>query len=75
MNILKQICKDPRKAKNLLKEKEKLLNQDTNLFGKKFQSYMIDTEKAKKHNLQCFQTKTKQFRIIALLVGPSSFKP
>jgi len=61
MNILKQICKDPRKAKNLLKKKEKLLNQeDANLFEKKFRSYMINTGKAKKHNLQCFQTKTKQ---------------
>ena len=58
MNILKQICKDPRKAKSLLKEKEKLLNQeDADLFGKKFRSYLVDTEKAKNTTFSVFKQK------------------
>ena len=43
MDVLKQVVKDPRKAKNLLKEKKDLLNQeDEELFGKKFQSYILE---------------------------------
>ena len=49
LNILKILLKDPRKAKTLLKEKTILLQEDEgHLFGKKFRSHIIETERSKK---------------------------
>ena len=58
MDVLKQVVKDPRKAKNLLKEKKDLLNQeDEELFGKKIQSYIVETEKSRKRALDVLKEK------------------
>ena len=58
MDILKQVVKDPIKAKNLLKEKKDFLHQeDEELFGKKFQSYIVETEKSRKGALDVLKEK------------------
>ena len=49
------IAKCPRKAKAMLKENENILRQsETHLFGKKFQSFMIEIEKSRKKSLEAF---------------------
>ena len=56
LNILKTLLKDPRKAKTLLKEKTALLQEDEgHLFGKKFRSHIIETERSKKKSLEVFK--------------------
>ena len=58
MDILKQVVKDPIKAKNLLKEKKDFLHQeDEELFGKKFQSCIVETEKSRKRALDVLKEK------------------
>ena len=55
LQILKTLTKDPKKAKNILKEKADLLQKgDQNLFGKKFRSYINETERSKKRKLEIF---------------------
>ena len=52
---LKTLIKDPKKAKNILKEKAYLLQKnDQNLFGKKFRSHVVKTERFKKRNVGGF---------------------
>ena len=56
LNILKLITKDPRKAKAILKENENILKEnETHLFGKKFRSQIIETEKSRKKSLEVFK--------------------
>ena len=56
LNILKMITKDLRKAKAVLKENENILKEsETHLFGKKFQSHMIEIEKSRKKSLEAFK--------------------
>ena len=55
LQILKTLTKDPKKAKNILKEKADLLKKgDQNLFGKKFRSHVVETERSKKRTLEVF---------------------
>ena len=55
LQILKTLMKDPKKAKNILKEKADLLQKgDQNLFGKKFRSHIVETECSKKRTLEVF---------------------
>ena len=55
LQILKTLIKDPKKAKNILKEKADLLQKgDQNLFGKKFRSHIVETECSKKRTLEVF---------------------
>ena len=54
LNILKMIPKDPRKAKAMLKEDEKILKEsETHLFGIKI--HMIEIEKSRKKQLEIFK--------------------
>ena len=56
LNILKQILKDPRKAKSLLKEQSEVLQEsDGHLFGKKFRTFILDSERLKKQSLEVFK--------------------
>ena len=56
LNILKLITKDIRKAKAILKENENILKEnETHLFGKKFRSQMIETEKSREKSLEVFK--------------------
>ena len=55
LQILKTLIKDPKKAKNILKEKAELLQKGhQNLFGKKFRSHVVETERSKKRTLEGF---------------------
>ena len=55
--ILKPLSKDPHKAKNILKEKNDLLQKsDQNLFGKKFRSHVAETERSRKQTLEVFSS-------------------
>ena len=55
LQMLKTLIKDPKKAKNILKEKADLLQKgDQNLFGKKFRSHVVETERSKKRTLEVF---------------------
>ena len=55
LQILKTLIKDPKKAKNILKEKADLLQKgNQNLFGKKFRSHVVETERSKKGTLEVF---------------------
>ena len=55
LQILKTLIKDPKKAKNILKEKADLLQKgNQNLFGKKFRSHIVETECSKKRTLEVF---------------------
>ena len=50
------ITKNLRKAKAMLKESENILKEsETHLFGKKFRSHMIETEKSRKKSLEAFK--------------------
>ena len=50
------MLKGSRKAKTLLKEKTALLPEDEgHLFGKKFRSHIIETERSKKKSLEVFK--------------------
>ena len=52
---LKTLIKDPKKAKNILKEKTDLLQKgNQNLFGKKFKSHVVEAERSKKRTLEVF---------------------
>ena len=54
LNILKMITKDPRIAKAMLKEDEKILKEsETHLFGTKI--HMIEIEKSRKKTLDIFK--------------------
>ena len=53
LQILKTLIKNPKKAKHILKEKTDLLQKgDQNLFGKKFRSHVVETERSKKRTLE-----------------------
>ena len=55
LQILKTLIKDPKKAKNILKEKADLLQKgNQNLFGKKFKSHVVEIERSKKRTLEVF---------------------
>ena len=55
LQILKTLIKDPKKAKNILKEKADLRQRgDQNLFGKKFRSHFVETERSTKRTLEVF---------------------
>ena len=55
LQILKTLIKDSKIANNILKEKADLLQKgDQNLFGKKFRLHVVETECAKKKNLEIF---------------------
>ena len=50
------IMKDPRKPKAMLKENENILRKsETHLFGKKFQSHLIEIEKSWKKLSEAFK--------------------
>ena len=60
MQILKTLIKDTQKAKNILKEKADLLQKgDQNLFGKKFRSHVVETERSKKRTLEVFSGESR----------------
>ena len=64
-NILQKLMKDSRKVKTLLREKSTLLQKhDENLFGKKFRSHIVETEKSRKRTLEVFDARPtkKPFR-------------
>ena len=55
LQILKTLIKDPKKAKNILKEKADLLQKENqNLFDKKFRSHVVETERSKKRIMEVF---------------------
>ena len=55
LQILKTLIKDPKKAKNILKEKSDLLQKGgQNLFGKMFRSHVVETQRSKKRTLEVF---------------------
>ena len=55
LQILKTLIKDPKKAKNILNEKADLLQKgNQHLFGKKFRSHVVETERSKKRTLEIF---------------------
>ena len=59
LRILETLIKDPKKAKNILKEKADLLEKsDQNLFGKKFRSHVVETERSIKRKLKVFLVET-----------------
>ena len=59
--------KDPRKAKTLLKEKTALLQEDEgHLFGKKFRSHIIETERSKKKSLEVFKGNNEKNTLLYL---------
>ena len=69
LQILKSLIKDPKKAKNILKQKADLLqNSDQNLFGQKFRSHVVETERSKKRTLEVFSV----VEIEVLLLLPES---
>ena len=69
LQILKSLIKDPKKAKNILKQKADFLqNGDQNLFGQKFRSHVVETERSKKRTLEVFSV----VEIEALLLLPKS---
>ena len=68
LQILKTLIKDPKKAKNILKEKTDLLQKDDqSLFGKKFTSHVVEIERSKKKTLEDFLVE-----VVALLLLPKS---
>lgn len=74
LNVLKVVVEDPRKVKSILKEKASPLQQeDECLLGKKFRSFITETERSKKQTLEAFKSSTsdkkKPFR-----KGPSPYR-
>ena len=66
--ILKTLIKDPKKAKNISKEKADLLQKgDQNFFGRKFRSHVVETERSKNRTLEVFSGGT-----VALLLQQKS---
>ena len=55
LQILKTFIKDTKKAEHIFKEKEDLLQKcDQNLFGKKFRSHVVQTERSEKRTLEIY---------------------
>ena len=60
-NALKQITGDPRKTKQLLKEKNEIFVKETQyLFGEKFESDIIRTAKSKQKSKEVFSAITNK---------------
>ena len=60
-NALKQITGDPRKTKQLLKEKNEIFVKETQfLFGEKFESDIIRTAKSKQKSKEVFSAMTNK---------------
>ena len=60
-NLLSNMLNDPRRAKSVLKEKAPVLQtNDENLFGKKFRSYVIETERSKKKTVEAFASESRK---------------
>ena len=60
-NALKQITGDPRKTKQLLKEKNEIFPKETQfLFGEKFESDIIRTAKSKQKSKEVFSAMTNK---------------
>ena len=69
LQILKTLIKDPKKAKNILKEKVDTLQKgDQNVFGKRFRSHVVETERSKKRTLEIFSVGSRS-------APPSAKKP
>ena len=62
LTFLKMITKDPRKAKPMVKENQKILKEsETHTLGKKFRSHMTEIEKSKKKSLEALARRNLSF--------------